>query len=91
MPTTIMLLLLPSILHVHTTRNLCPPTSPCSYIVYRARCTYSGGIVVLKGYARETLTLQTRQRIWSEVTMLQNAHCPFILKCFDAFEDQVCV
>ena len=43
------------------------------FIVYRARCVYSGGVVVLKGYARETLTLQTRQRIWNEVDLLQNA------------------
>mmetsp|Transcript_9250 Transcript_9250/g.22910 ORF Transcript_9250/g.22910 Transcript_9250/m.22910 type:complete len:797 (-) Transcript_9250:542-2932(-) len=58
------------------------------FVVYRARCAYSGGVVVLKGYSRETLTLQTRQRVWNEVQTLQNAHCPFILKCFDSFEDQ---
>ena len=26
--------------------------------MYRARCVYSGGVVVLKGYSRESLTLQ---------------------------------
>ncbi|EFJ46542.1 hypothetical protein VOLCADRAFT_92959 [Volvox carteri f. nagariensis] len=59
------------------------------FIVYRARCMYSGGVVVLKGYSRESLTLQTRQRVYSEVSLLQRAQCPFILKCFDSFEDQV--
>lgn len=44
---------------------------------------------MLKGYSRESLTLQTRQHVWSEVQILQNAHCPFIIKCFDSFEDQV--
>ncbi|KAL6751406.1 kinase-like domain-containing protein [Haematococcus lacustris] len=58
------------------------------FVVYRARCAYSSAVVVLKGYARDSLTLQTRQRIWVEVNMLQSAHCPFILKCFDSFEDQ---
>ncbi|GLI67659.1 hypothetical protein VaNZ11_011910, partial [Volvox africanus] len=58
------------------------------FIVYRARCMYSGGVVVLKGYSRESLTLQTRQRVFSEVSLLQRAQCPFILKCFDSFEDQ---
>lgn len=33
-------------------------------------------------------TAQTRQRICTEVSTLQNAQCPFILKCFDSFEDQ---
>lgn len=28
------------------------------FIVYRARCANSGGVVVLKGYSRETLTVQ---------------------------------
>ncbi len=41
------------------------------FVVYRAKCVYSGGIVVLKGYSRQALTLQTRQRIWSEVNILQ--------------------
>ncbi len=45
--------------------------------------------MVLKGYSRESLTLQTRQRVFSEVSLLQRAQCPFILKCFDSFEDQV--
>ncbi|KAG2423683.1 hypothetical protein HYH02_015298 [Chlamydomonas schloesseri] len=58
------------------------------FVVYRARCVYSGGVVVLKGYSRESLTLQTKQRVFSEVTLLQRAQCPFILKCFDSFEDQ---
>ncbi|KXZ49127.1 hypothetical protein GPECTOR_23g56 [Gonium pectorale] len=58
------------------------------FVVYRARCMYSGGVVVLKGYSRESLTLQTRQRVFSEVSLLQRAQCPFILKCFDSFEDQ---
>lgn len=57
-------------------------------IVYRARCGYSGAVVVLKGYFRDTLTLQVKERVWNEVQMLQNASCPFMLKCFDAFEDQ---
>lgn len=67
------------------------PSHPISrsFIVYRARCMYSGGVVVLKGYSRESLTLQTRQRVFSEVSLLQRAQCPFILKCFDSFEDQV--
>ncbi len=39
--------------------------TPASHLVH------TSGIVVLKGYSRETLTLQTRQRIWSEVQLLQ--------------------
>lgn len=91
-------------LYVHATcktdSHRSPPSSPGapapgnpppsrSFIVYRARCAYSGGVVVLKGYSRESLTLQTRQRVFSEVSLLQRAQCPFILKCFDSFEDQV--
>eukprot|EP00798_Chlamydomonas_sp_ICE-L_P022135 gene22135-29197_t len=48
-------------------------------VMYRARCSYSGAIVGLKGYSRDALTMETRK---------QNNSCPFILKCFDAFEDQ---
>lgn len=57
-------------------------------IVYRARCAYSGAVVMLKGYNRETLSMQTKERVWNEVQALQNSQCPFILKCFDSFEDQ---
>ncbi len=98
-----------------------PGAPPCArrFVVYRAKCSYSGAVVVLKGYSRDALTHQTRQRIWSEVNILQvrsgpsghtpfrcppqatlqaagalpsacaqGAQCPFILKCFDSFEDQ---
>lgn len=38
------------------TLTACPAV--CSFVVYRAKCIYSGGIVVLKGYQRDTLTMQ---------------------------------
>ncbi|GAX81927.1 hypothetical protein CEUSTIGMA_g9355.t1 [Chlamydomonas eustigma] len=56
--------------------------------VYRARCGYSGAILVLKGYSKEEMNQQSQQRVWNEVQILQNAQCPFMTKCFDAFEDQ---
>jgi hypothetical protein len=65
-----------------------PLASSCSIAMYRAKCVYSGAVVVLRGYAREELSVQAKERVWNEVQTLQNAQCPFMTKCFDAFEDQ---
>lgn len=40
-------------------------------VVFRARCVYSGAVVALKGYSREMLVPQTRERIYNEVQTLQ--------------------
>ena len=43
----------------------------CSIAVYRAKCAYSGAVVVLRGYAREELSVQAKERVWNEVQTLQ--------------------
>ncbi|KAG1676544.1 hypothetical protein FOA52_000087 [Chlamydomonas sp. UWO 241] len=58
-----------------------------SFVTYRARCTYSGAVVILKGYMRDSLTIQAKERVWNEVQVMKNVSCPFMLKCFDCFED----
>jgi hypothetical protein len=44
--------------------------------VYRARCGYSGAILVLKGYSKEEMNQQSQHRVWNEVQVLQ-VHCEF--------------
>ena len=39
--------------------------------MYRAKCAYSGAVVVLRGYAREELSVQAQERVWNEVQTLQ--------------------
>ena len=55
--------------------------------VFRARCVYSGAVVVLKGYSRESLTPQTKERIWNEVQTLQvrvlrGRNCGWGVRCY---------
>lgn len=51
--------------------RLYAPSHPCGMVVFRARCVYSGAVVALKGYSREMLVPQTRERIYNEVQTLQ--------------------
>ncbi|CAD7703374.1 unnamed protein product, partial [Ostreobium quekettii] len=53
--------------------------------VYRARCAYSNGAVNLKSY--KNLTDNVKRRVLQEIRLAQ-AGCPFIQRCFDAFEDK---
>ena len=49
------------------------PSLPFSHriAVYRAKCAYSGAVAVLRGYAREELSVQAKERVWNEVQTLQ--------------------
>eukprot|EP00955_Chlamydomonas_euryale_P078842 363208-Chlamydomonas_euryale.AAC.10 len=41
------------------------------YVVYRARCSYSGAVVMLKGYLPDVLDAQMKKRVCNEVNFLQ--------------------
>ncbi|KAF5828478.1 kinase-like domain-containing protein, partial [Dunaliella salina] len=50
----------------------------------------AGKCICMYKYIRVSMTstLHTVERICTEVGTLQRSQCPFILKCFDSFEDQ---